>query len=102
MTAEAEQLTGLQRMTQAWAEYGRATEGLRGVYDAAIDAALTQLGKATTSAYADYDASVAIAWDAWQSATTEARHLRDLAVSEALAQLEAEAKAEVRSGVAPQ
>lgn len=99
MTAEAQPMTGLEVLSAAWAEYGKASDGLREAYDAAIDAALVQLGKATCAGYADYDASVALAWEAWRSATAEARHLRDIAVSEALARMEAEAKAEVRAGL---
>lgn len=99
MSADDRPMTGLEVLTAAWVEYGKATEGLQVAYDAAIDLALTHLGKATAAAYADYDKAVAIAWEAWQSSRTEARHLRDTAVSEGLARMEAEAKAEVRAGL---
>lgn len=88
-------MTPAEQIEQAWALYRQASGGLNEAYDAAIQAALSDLGKVTAEGYAAFDQAAAIAWEALMAGTAEARHLRDRAVDDAINQLDPATRAEL-------
>lgn len=95
MTAD-QQLTPAGQIEQAWALYRTASGGLNDAYDAAIQAALSDLGKVTAEGYAAFDQAAAVAWEALMAGTAEARHFRDRAVDDAIGRLDPATAAELR------
>lgn len=88
-------MTPAEQMEHAWALYRQASAGLNEAYDAAIEAALSDLGKVTAAGYAAFDQAAALAWEALVAGTAEARHLRDRAVDDAINQLDPATRAEL-------